>query len=304
MHTLLQEQIDQHLSLSPRKKKRSRYFDQDGNFVVEGLFLGYQDEVRGVPAPWQGDGSCYNMSIPNIAVNIAKIPDWEEEITQTPEFEGIETLVIGGDVEDFSFVSHFTGLRELYLYTYNEEDGRHAYPCEDWSFLTELENLNYLVAMNCPYFDTAPLRVLWEKQRENRRVAKAEGYDTLDMPALDHLILHTCNIEDLSDFAAARYIADCNLSHNNISDLTPILDVGFYYLNLRYNKLASLPDLRVEYYLNVRHNEITQIPDWCAELSRFFIAHNPIAEIPAWVYEYAENMYFVYDDLGELLKTD
>jgi hypothetical protein len=302
MHPLLQEQFDKYLSLSAKKKKKSRFFDKEGNFVVEGIFVGYQDEVYGLPAPWQGDGSCFNMRWPNIAVNIDRIPDWEQEITQAPEFEEIESLVIGGDVRDFSFVSHFKYLNELYVYTYDEDDGRHVYPCEDWSFLTQLEELNYLVAMGCPHFDTAPLRVLWEKQNENLAAAKAEGQDTLLIPYLDHLILHSCNITDLSDFAGARDIEDCDLSHNNISDLTPIEKVRFYYLNLRHNKIASLPKLRVEYYLNFRHNEITAIPDWCSNLSRLFVAHNPIAEIPAWVQEYAENQYFVADDLGELLN--
>lgn len=303
MHPLLQEQIDKYSSLAPEQKEKSRNFDRDGHFKAQGLLVGQEDEIYSMPAPWQSDGSCFNMRWPNIAVNINKIPDWEKEITQTPEFAQITSLVISGDVRDFSFASHFAGLNELYVYGYEENGSNHIYPCADWNFLTKLEDLNYLAVMNCPHFDTAPLKVLWEKQKKKRAEAKAEGRNTLLMPELDHLILHTCNITDLSDFAAARYIDDCNLSHNNITDLTPVKDVGFYYLNLRYNKITSLPDLKVEYYLNFRHNEVTHIPDWCVNLSRLFVAHNPIEEIPAWVRECVENEHFVDDDLREIIAA-
>jgi hypothetical protein len=299
MHQLLQKQIDKYSSRPPEEKKNSHNFDQDGNFKVQGLFVSYYDEINRWPAPWQSDASCFKMVIPNITVNIEKIPDWEKEITQTAEFEQIKAIYLCGDIKDFSFLSHFSGLQELYVYSYDESGGKHNYPWADWDFLVKLEGLNYLLLASCPNFDTAALRALWKRQEENRTEAKAKGKNLLFVPDLNHLILHTCNISDLSDFAAAKYINDCNLSHNNITDLSPIKDLAFYYLNLRYNKISSLPDLKVDYYLNVRHNEITHIPEWCSQLRRLFVGHNPIEHIPECVL----NGDFVYSDLEGFAKS-
>lgn len=64
----------------------------------------------GFGMPWKGDAPCFNFNIPreNIPANeLDKIADKSE----------ITTLVIGVDLADYSFVSEFSNLKQLYIYS-------------------------------------------------------------------------------------------------------------------------------------------------------------------------------------------
>lgn len=60
--------------------------------------------------PWKHDSICYNFNMPDECVTA-------EEIGSIEAPEDIGTLVIGCDLQDYSFITSMTNLNQLYIYS-------------------------------------------------------------------------------------------------------------------------------------------------------------------------------------------
>lgn len=65
---------------------------------------------NGFGLPWKGDAPCFNFNIPR-----ENIP--AEELPKIADKSEITTLVLGVDPEDYSVVSEFSELKQLYIYS-------------------------------------------------------------------------------------------------------------------------------------------------------------------------------------------
>lgn len=79
--------------------------------------------------PWGHDSICYNFNSPNELV-------LETEIQNIETLSQIEALVIGCDLDDYSFIEDMSELRQLYIYTGNN--------ITNLSFLSNLQDLRQL----------------------------------------------------------------------------------------------------------------------------------------------------------------
>lgn len=60
--------------------------------------------------PWKGDAPCFNFNIPR-----ENIP--ADELDKIADKSEITTLVLGVDLQDYSVVSEFSELKQLYIYS-------------------------------------------------------------------------------------------------------------------------------------------------------------------------------------------
>lgn len=59
--------------------------------------------------PWKHDSTCYNFNMPDECVAV-------ENINEIEPYD-LETLVIGCDLNDYSFIENMINLRQLYIYS-------------------------------------------------------------------------------------------------------------------------------------------------------------------------------------------
>lgn len=62
--------------------------------------------------PWRHDSICYNFKIPEELVMAGEVGNMADKA-------GVETLVIGCDLDDYGFINDMVNLRQLYIYTGN-----------------------------------------------------------------------------------------------------------------------------------------------------------------------------------------
>ena len=79
--------------------------------------------------PWKGSVPCYNFRSPNEVV-------LAEDISKLTGKEDIETVVIGCDLDDYSFLQDMVNLRQLYIY--------YGKNLNDISFVENLTNLTQI----------------------------------------------------------------------------------------------------------------------------------------------------------------
>ncbi len=100
--------------------------------------------------PWRHDGNCYNFRVPDECVTA-------DEISGIKDFDEIENLVIGCDLDDYGFISEMVNLRQLYIYS-----GENIY---DMSFIASLVKLNHLYIHESHINSLDPLIALMLEQK-------------------------------------------------------------------------------------------------------------------------------------------
>ena len=79
--------------------------------------------------PWKHDSICYNFRMPEECVTA-------DSIAENVNKDDIETLVIGCDLSDYSFIEDMVNLKQLYIYS-----GANIYSLE---FISKLNRLSQL----------------------------------------------------------------------------------------------------------------------------------------------------------------
>ncbi len=100
--------------------------------------------------PWRHDSNCYNFRVPEECVTADKISSIED-------FEDIENLIIGCDLDDYGFIGKMINLRQLYIYT-----GENI---NDIEFLRTLLKLDYLYIEGSHIESLEPLIALMNEQK-------------------------------------------------------------------------------------------------------------------------------------------
>lgn len=107
------------------------------------------EPASGFGLPWKGDAPCYNFNIPR-----ENIP--AEELSKIADKSEITTLVLGVDLEDYSVVSEFSELKQLYIYS-----GKNLI---DIAFIKPLVKLNQLYIAESHTASLEPLAELITKK--------------------------------------------------------------------------------------------------------------------------------------------
>lgn len=101
--------------------------------------------------PWDHDSVCYNFNSPEEFV-------LDKDINQLDDKEDIETLVIGCNLDDYSFISDMKNLHQLYIYSGEK--------VINLCFLENLVNLQQLYIANSHIQTLEKLVMLIRKQKE------------------------------------------------------------------------------------------------------------------------------------------
>ena len=110
-----------------------------------------QIENRAYIMPWYNDGTCFNFQSPDAQINPEKVNDIENPLSVT-------TLVIGCDLQDYSFIRQMKNLTQLYIYTGTN--------ISDLSFLEGLEKLKQLCVLKSHVTSLESLKKLIERKYE------------------------------------------------------------------------------------------------------------------------------------------
>lgn len=104
--------------------------------------------------PWKHDSICFNFNSPNECVTV-------ESIGELEKLDDIETLVIGCDLDDYSFIGNMINLKQLYIYAGANIDSldfinnlnclRQLYITD--SHITSLEPVKYLIQQRKSRYD-------------------------------------------------------------------------------------------------------------------------------------------------------
>lgn len=100
--------------------------------------------------PWRHDGNCYNFRAPDECVTA-------DETGIIDDMTDIEGLVIGCDLDDYSFISEMVNLRQLYIYS-----GENI---NDMSFIAPLVKLKHLYIHESHINSLDPLIALMLEQK-------------------------------------------------------------------------------------------------------------------------------------------
>ena len=79
--------------------KRFILLSENNGLTTEQFALGF---------PWKHDSVCYNFNFPKEVITKEEIADID--------YDNIVTLVIGCDLDDYSFISQMDNLKQLYIY--------------------------------------------------------------------------------------------------------------------------------------------------------------------------------------------
>lgn len=125
--------------------------------------------------PWSADAICFNFKAPDRFIT----PGREMEEIKRPSY--VETLVIGCDLSDYSFISRMKNLKQLYIYT--------GMNLEKLDFF---ENLVYLqhICICCNAASIDPLLKLIEKKYAlYKQMPESEDFKGRLMYGIDGLFL-------------------------------------------------------------------------------------------------------------------
>ena len=100
--------------------------------------------------PWRHDANCYNFRAPDECVTT-------DEIDNIEDFEDIENLIIGCDLDDYGFIGKMINLRQLYIYTGENIDSV--------EFVRTLLKLDYLYIEGSHIDSLDPLIELMNEQK-------------------------------------------------------------------------------------------------------------------------------------------
>ena len=125
--------------------------------------------------PWSSDATCFNFKAPDKWIT----PGTEKDQIKRPSY--VETLVIGCELDDYSFVSRMKNLNQLYIY-----DGMNL------ETLDFLENLVYLqqICICCNTKSVDPLlRLIEKKYALYKQMPEEEDFKGRLMYGIDGLFL-------------------------------------------------------------------------------------------------------------------
>ena len=100
--------------------------------------------------PWRHDSNCYNFRVPEECVTA-------DSLSSIEDMADIESLVIGCDLSDYSFIKEMVNLRQLYIYS-----GENIYSLD---FIKTLTKLNYLYICSSHIESLEPLIILMKEQK-------------------------------------------------------------------------------------------------------------------------------------------
>jgi hypothetical protein len=110
--------------------------------------------------PWENDSTCYGFMRPDEVVSASKI----NEINH----EEVESLIIGCDLEDYSFIADMVNLKQLYIYTGTN--------IRDVSFVKSLTKLTHLYIADSHVDSLDALKELLKEQKrlfdEEKKIKK------------------------------------------------------------------------------------------------------------------------------------
>ena len=115
--------------------------------------------------PWKHDSICYNFNMPDECVTA-------ESIGKIEDPADIETLVIGCDLDDYSFIGDMVNLEQLYIYSGANIDSLR--------FIKDLNSLCHLYITDSHITSLEPLRDLIQ-QRKSLYDAETEMFKRLLM---------------------------------------------------------------------------------------------------------------------------
>ena len=153
--------------------------------------------------PWRYDATCFNFKAPNEIVQaseIEKIDCWDE----------ITTLVIGCDLDDYSFIANMVNLEQLYIYT--------GHNIKDVSFVKGLINLLHLyIEDSC----VESLDALKELIAEKKRLFDEETnmYKRLSM-GMDAICINSkYNLDDQELWEPGAFISELIINRKRVKKL-------------------------------------------------------------------------------------
>ncbi|MBR2523294.1 MAG: hypothetical protein IKE53_02505 [Clostridiales bacterium] len=100
--------------------------------------------------PWKYDGPCMNFQVPDETLT-------PEEATAASDHLDVRTIVTSDDLSDYSFISRFKNLEQLYIYK-----GKNI---TDISFIGDLVFLSQIVIVSSNVESLEPLQKLIEKKK-------------------------------------------------------------------------------------------------------------------------------------------
>lgn len=233
------------------------------------LIYSAAEELEQVPRAIVGSG--FQVIKPSLRFNVRSSANgmWEEDLKY---FNRLKALYLHAKTTDLAFLSNFKELNELHIVGTRNKD---------WSFLSELVNLRSLFIKRASLHDLEVFRELSIKQEE---LASLSDDPFLWSHKLEFVRLEHCGIQDITPLADLKWLAELDLSHNQISDFSSVLDLPLYSLTLRYNQLNHLSFIARDRwhldYLDVRHNQIEDISPLVhlVNLSKLYVGHNPITD--------------------------
>lgn len=117
--------------------------------LIENEYVNPKETSYGFP--WDSDATCYNFNAPNECVVCAEIDNIENP-------EDVETLVIRCDLQDYTIISKFKNLTQLYIYTGSK--------ITDLSFLEKLYMVRQLYIGRSKVSSLEPLERLVEEKSQ------------------------------------------------------------------------------------------------------------------------------------------
>ena len=110
--------------------------------------------------PWRYDSSCYNFQVPDETMT-------PEEAAVTCDHLDVRTVVTEDVLEDYSFISRFKNLQQLYIYK--------GKSITDLSFIEDLVFLQQIVIISSNVESLEPLEKLIDKMINTLRPYGIEG---------------------------------------------------------------------------------------------------------------------------------
>lgn len=233
------------------------------------LIYSAAEEYEQVPRAIVGAG--FQVFKPNLRFNVRASVNkmWEADLKH---FNRLKALYLYAKTTDLTFLSNFKELNELHVVGTRNKD---------WSFIAGLVNLRSLFIKRASFHDLEVFRELSITQEE---LASLSDDPFLWSHKLEFVRLEHCGIQDITPLADLKWLAELDLSHNQISDFSSVLDLPLYSLTLRYNRLSHLSFIARDRwhldYLDVRHNQIEDISPlvYLINLSKLYVGHNPISD--------------------------
>lgn len=151
--------------------------------------------------PWKYDSNCFGFMFPTELVNAS-------EINETDYGEEIESLIIGCDLEDYSFIASMGNLKQLYIYS-----GKNI---RDISFVKGLTKLTHLYIADSHVESLEPLKELITEQKQLLDKETDLKKRLLNMPIKAICIESDVELDGNQLLEPGTYISELIINHRRI----------------------------------------------------------------------------------------